>query len=108
MCGSPSRSRTSGMVRPTGPASFVDVAPSTAPAAAFSVTPPTWAPASNETVHATAALGEDALREAGVTVTVSGSSRRAVSFAGGPQAAGEARVSSWTAQAGRLRLLGLL
>jgi beta-glucosidase len=36
----------------------------------FAVTPPSWEPATNEVVHATAQLGSDAQREAGVTVGV--------------------------------------
>jgi beta-glucosidase len=36
----------------------------------FRVTPPSWEPATNEVVHATAQLGPDAQREAGVTVGV--------------------------------------
>jgi beta-glucosidase len=38
--------------------------------ATFKVTPPSWEPATNEVVHATAQLGPDAQREAGVTVAV--------------------------------------
>jgi beta-glucosidase len=36
----------------------------------FAVTPPSWEPATNEVVHATAQLGSNAQREAGVTVGV--------------------------------------
>jgi beta-glucosidase len=36
----------------------------------FAVTPPSWEPATNQVVHATAQLGPDAQREAGVTVGV--------------------------------------
>ena len=57
---------------PAGPAVFGLVAPSQAPAATFTVTPPTWAPVSNAVVHATANLSSNAQREAGVTVTVGG------------------------------------
>jgi uncharacterized membrane protein len=50
--------------------SFRFVSPVRAPTATFRVTPPAYAPATNEVVHATAGLGPDAQREAGVTVTV--------------------------------------
>ena len=54
-----------------GRATFSRVAPSDAPSTTFRVTPPGYAPASNATVHATATLGSDAVREAGVNTTVS-------------------------------------
>ncbi|MBV9195936.1 MAG: glycoside hydrolase family 3 C-terminal domain-containing protein [Solirubrobacterales bacterium] len=53
-----------------GGTTFASVAPWQTPTATFTVTPPTYAPATNEVVHATASLGPDAQREAGVTVTV--------------------------------------
>jgi beta-glucosidase len=56
---------------PVGRSTFGTVAPSAAPATSFKVTPPKYAPATNATVHATAALGADAVREAGVSVGVS-------------------------------------
>ena len=56
--------------RSVGPASFAHVSPSASVSATFSVTPPSWAPAANDVIHATAALSRDAIREAGVTVTV--------------------------------------
>ena len=49
---------------------FGSVAPGSAVAATFTVTPPSWAPSTNSVVHATATLGPDAQREAGATVTV--------------------------------------
>jgi beta-glucosidase len=49
---------------------FRSVAPGQAPTAKFVVTPPSWSPSANDVVHATADLGRDAQREAGVTVTV--------------------------------------
>ena len=49
---------------------FRQVKPRRAVAATFKVTPPSWAPSTNSVVHATADLGPDAQREAGVTVTV--------------------------------------
>jgi beta-glucosidase len=52
------------------PSTFPSVAPDQAPTTTFRVTPPSYAPATNEIVHATAELGPDAQREAGVTVTV--------------------------------------
>ena len=57
-------------VQPVGPTVFHNVAPSQAPTTRFIVTPPSWAPQTNATVHATADLGPDAQREAGVTVRV--------------------------------------
>jgi len=57
--------------KPTGPATFGSVAPGQAPAVTFVVTPPGYAPNASAVVHATATTG-DWLREAGVTVTVSG------------------------------------
>src|SRR5215472_16976282 len=55
---------------PTGPTEFTSVAPGTAPAATFQVTPPSYAPNASAVVHATATMG-NMTREAGVTVTVS-------------------------------------
>ena len=57
-------------VAPKGATSFHAVVPSHAPTATFSVTPPVWTPATNQVIHATALLGQDAMREAGVTVRV--------------------------------------
>ena len=57
--------------RPTGPTVFVSVRPGQAPAVTFLVTPPRYAPNASAVVHATATTG-DWLREAGVSVTVSG------------------------------------
>jgi beta-glucosidase len=54
-----------------GRSTFTRLAPSVKPATAFKVTPPAYAPATNATVHATATLGPDAVREAGVRVGVS-------------------------------------
>ncbi|MBV9050000.1 MAG: glycoside hydrolase family 3 C-terminal domain-containing protein, partial [Solirubrobacterales bacterium] len=56
--------------RSVGRSSFAHVPPSASLSATFSVTPPSWAPAANDVIHATAALSRDAIREAGVTVTV--------------------------------------
>jgi beta-glucosidase len=56
---------------PTGPTVFGSVAPGQAPAVTFMVTPPGYAPNATVVVHATATAG-DWLREAGVSVTVSG------------------------------------
>ena len=55
-------------VMSVGPTVFTNVSPSQAPRATFIVTPPTWAPLTNSTVHATADLSMDAQREAGVTI----------------------------------------
>jgi beta-glucosidase len=55
----------------TGPTNFGSVAPGQAPTATFMVTPPSYAPNASAVVHATATTG-DWLREAGVSVTVSG------------------------------------
>jgi beta-glucosidase len=55
---------------PVGPTQFTSVAPGTAPAATFQVTPPSYAPNATAFLHATATIG-DMLREAGVSVTVS-------------------------------------
>ena len=52
--------------------SFGVVRPGDAPTATLSVTPPSYAPNTSQTVHATADLGGSATREAGVTVTVGG------------------------------------
>jgi beta-glucosidase len=57
--------------RPIGPTVFVSVGPRQAPAVTFLVTPPRYAPNASAVVHATATTG-DWLREAGVSVTVSG------------------------------------
>jgi len=57
--------------RPTGPTVFVSVGPRQVPAVTFAVTPPSYAPNASAVVHATATTG-DWLREAGVSVTVSG------------------------------------
>jgi beta-glucosidase len=57
--------------KPTGSTNFGSVAPGQAPAVTFMVTPPGYAPNANAVVHATATTG-DWLREAGVSVTVSG------------------------------------
>ena len=51
--------------------SFGVVRPGDAPTATFTVTPPSYAPNTSQTVHATADLGGSDTREAGVTVTVS-------------------------------------
>jgi beta-glucosidase len=51
---------------------FGVVAPGQAPVATFTVTPPSYAPSSDQVVHATADLGGSDTREAGVTVTVGG------------------------------------
>ena len=53
----------------TSPTEFTSVAPGTAPAATFQVTPPSYAPNASAVVHTTATLG-NMTREAGVTVTV--------------------------------------
>jgi beta-glucosidase len=55
---------------PVGPTTFTHVGPARTPHAAFIVTPPAWAPLTSATVHATAELGPDATREAGVTSTL--------------------------------------
>jgi beta-glucosidase len=55
---------------PTGPTDFTSVAPGTAPAATFLVTPPSYAPNASAVIHATATIG-NMTRETGVTVTVS-------------------------------------
>ena len=52
-------------------ASFGVVTPGASPTATFTVTPPSYAPNTNQVVHATADLGGSDTREAGVTVTVS-------------------------------------
>ena len=51
-------------------AAFGRVSPADAPTAMFTVTPPSYAPNTSQTVHATADLGGSDTREAGVTVTV--------------------------------------
>jgi hypothetical protein len=53
-----------------GSSAFSNLSPGQAAVTGFRVTPPSYAPATNEVVHATADLGPDAQREAGVTVTV--------------------------------------
>jgi beta-glucosidase len=53
-----------------GPTAFSRLNPKQAAVAKYKVTPPSWAPATNSVVHATADLGPDAQREAGVTVSV--------------------------------------
>jgi beta-glucosidase len=55
---------------PDGRTTFLVVSPSATPTASFTVTPPSWAPNTDAVVHATARLGPDAVREAGVQVTV--------------------------------------
>ncbi|MGO9959566.1 MAG: glycoside hydrolase family 3 C-terminal domain-containing protein [Solirubrobacteraceae bacterium] len=55
---------------PFGPTTFANVRPGQAPCGGFIVTPPSWAPLTSATVHATAAFGPDAVREAGVTTTL--------------------------------------
>ncbi len=57
---------------PLGPTVFRSVSPSESPRTKFTVTPPSWAPATNALVHATADLGGDAQREAGVTIPLRG------------------------------------
>jgi len=54
-----------------GKSVFGRVNPHRAVVTTFVVTPPSYAPSTNSVVHATANLGPDAQREAGVTVTVS-------------------------------------
>ena len=49
---------------------FGQVKPRKAVVTTFVVTPPSYAPSTNSVVHATADLGPDAQREAGVTVTI--------------------------------------
>jgi NPCBM-associated, NEW3 domain of alpha-galactosidase len=53
-----------------GSTAFRSLPPGKAAVAKFTVTPPSWEPATNQVVHATAQLGPDAQREAGVTVGV--------------------------------------
>jgi beta-glucosidase len=53
-----------------GPSAFSHLGPKQAAVTAFRVTAPSWEPATNEVVHATAQLGPDAQRQAGVTVGV--------------------------------------
>ncbi len=55
---------------PIGPTTFTHVAPQQSPQASFKVTPPAWAPMTSATIHATADLGPDAQREAGVSTNV--------------------------------------
>jgi beta-glucosidase len=54
-----------------GSSAFRRVPPDQPAVAAFRVTAPSWEPATNQVIHATAQLGPDAQRQAGVTVTVS-------------------------------------
>lgn len=56
--------------RAVGRSSQFDVAPGQSPTATFAVTPPSYALATNATVHATADMGPSAHREAGVSVAV--------------------------------------
>jgi beta-glucosidase len=56
--------------QPLSRARFTDVAPGTAPSAKFSVVPDPQSPNLNATVHATATLGPDLARQAGVSTTV--------------------------------------
>jgi beta-glucosidase len=56
--------------RAIGRTAFTRLAPQQSAEAEFQVTPPSWEPATNEVVHATAQLGLNAQREAGVTVGV--------------------------------------
>ena len=56
--------------QPIGQTSFGRLASGQAAVVKFRVTPPSWATSTNSVVHATADLGPDAQREAGVTVTV--------------------------------------
>ena len=58
-------------VTPTRPTISHAVAPSRNATATFSVRPPAWAPATNDVLHASASLGADAVREAGVIVRLS-------------------------------------
>lgn len=53
-----------------GQTAFGRLAPGQAATVKFRVTPPSWSPFTNSVVHATADLGPDAQREAGVTVAV--------------------------------------
>ncbi|MGH2881341.1 MAG: fibronectin type III-like domain-contianing protein, partial [Solirubrobacteraceae bacterium] len=55
---------------PLGATTFNRVPPSAGATTTFKVTPPKYTPATNATVHATATLGPDAVREAGVNVGV--------------------------------------
>jgi uncharacterized membrane protein len=53
-----------------GPSAFSRLPPGQSALTKFRVTPPSWEPATNQVVHATAQLGPDAQRQAGVTVGV--------------------------------------
>ncbi|HYB27869.1 MAG TPA: fibronectin type III-like domain-contianing protein [Solirubrobacteraceae bacterium] len=53
-----------------GSSAFPSLSSGQAAVTEFKVTPPSWEPATNEVVHATAQLGADAQRQAGVTVGV--------------------------------------
>jgi uncharacterized membrane protein len=57
--------------RPLSGPTVSNVTPGSSPVVRFAVTPPSDSPNVNEVVHATASLGSDSSREAGVTVTVS-------------------------------------
>ncbi len=58
------------MVHAVGRTVFGRVGPATAPVATFVVEPPSWYPATNAVIHATASLSGFAQREGGVTATV--------------------------------------
>jgi beta-glucosidase len=53
-----------------GSSAFGSLPPGKSALTTFRVTPPSWEPATNQVVHATAQLGPDAQRQAGVTVRV--------------------------------------
>jgi beta-glucosidase len=53
-----------------GSSAFSHLPPGQSALTEFRVTPPSWEPATNQVVHATAQLGPDAQRQAGVTVRV--------------------------------------
>ncbi len=57
-------------LRALGATGFAHVAPTARVSTRFVVTPPSWAPAANDVIHATAQLSRHAQREAGVTVAV--------------------------------------
>ena len=67
----------------------------------FKVTPPSYAPNTNQVVHATANLGGSDTREAGVTVTVGAADRpnrivdKEIAGAGARQVAGTGPLRSW-------------
>jgi beta-glucosidase len=58
------------LVRPLGPSTFTHVTPAQAPSARFAVEPPSWWPATNVPVHASASIGRHARRDAGVMLAV--------------------------------------